>query len=54
MSSNYPDKYAHNENCSSLVRLKDGQRIRLVFLDFDVEFDSTRGQWYDILKRQVI
>ena len=41
----YPGKYGNNEDCSNVVRLKKGQRIRLVFITFDVAFDGFKGQW---------
>ena len=42
-SKNYPSIHPNNVACSNVVRLNKGQRVRLTFLDFELE--GSEGKW---------
>ena len=42
-STNYPSIHPNNVACSNVVRLNKGQRVRLTFLDFELE--GSEGKW---------
>ena len=42
-STNYPLMHPNNVACSNVVRLNKGQRVRLTFLDFELE--GSEGKW---------
>ena len=37
MSTDHPNNYSNNEDCTQIVRFAEGQRIRLEFLHFNLE-----------------
>ena len=39
-SPNYPEKYPNNQDCRTVIRFAEGERISLEFLSFDLEDDS--------------
>ena len=46
-SSNYPDSYDPNEDCTWTIRTNSGKGIELQFLDFDTEADHDSLRIYD-------
>ena len=42
-SPNFPETYPLNQICNQMIRFEAGERIRLEFLDFDLE----PGTWDD-------
>ena len=44
-SPNYPKNYPDDILCGSIIRVGIGERIRLVFLSFDVDRGGTNIYW---------
>ena len=42
-STNYPNKYPNNEDCSRVIRFDAGKTVHLSFLHFDIEAHGSCG-----------
>ena len=42
-STNYPNDYPNNEDCTYVIRFAAGQTILMQFLDFSVEYHASCG-----------
>ena len=49
-SPEYPNEYKGGHDCYGVVRVNQGEKISITFLDFDVEKDIFDNSWYILSK----